>query len=52
MRVHHHYTERNKIDAVTKSQLSSFLMELVTFTDQHKSNSEFFGPHDGKDSLF
>ncbi|KAK9900554.1 hypothetical protein P389DRAFT_192816 [Cystobasidium minutum MCA 4210] len=31
--------ERNKIDAVTKSQLSAFLMELITFTDQHKSNT-------------
>lgn len=31
--------ERNKIDAVTKSQLSTFLMELVAFTDQHKANS-------------
>lgn len=32
-------TERNKIDAVTKSQLLTFLLELVSFTDQHKSNS-------------
>ena len=31
--------ERNKIDAVTKVHLSSFLMALIAFADTHKSHT-------------
>ena len=32
-------TERNKIDALTKLQLSSFLMSLVAYCEQHKAHT-------------
>lgn len=31
--------ERNKIDSVTKQQLSDFLMALVIFADSHKAHA-------------